>query len=105
MSETIVCPGCRRKLRLPSECLGHTAQCPACKKQFGTSEYLPLVTLVAPAPPPAAPAEPVEPREEPPPRRARNARSRLRVAAPARKPRRFRVLVLVVVPLLIGSLL
>jgi hypothetical protein len=69
MPETISCPQCQRKLRLPATVEGQTVQCPACQATF-------IASLAGPAP--TLPAEPEQqerfardpiPAELPPPSR------------------------------------
>jgi hypothetical protein len=72
MNEIVDCPGCQRKLQLPSDLLGQDVQCPTCGKLFaaraGGGHYQP------PAPPAPKPSRDWDDRrhdDEPPPRRRR----------------------------------
>jgi len=66
--ETIYCPACNRKLRVPEEMLGQPVQCPLCRSAFVAPLRGPAVPpgeppLVLPAPAARPPAEPLPPSE------------------------------------------
>jgi uncharacterized paraquat-inducible protein A len=64
MDDTIDCPSCERRLKLPGVLLGQDVRCPACGKVF--------TATASPEPPPAPPVE-SSPRR--PPERERRRRS------------------------------
>jgi len=68
--ETIFCPACNRKLRVPEPELGQVVQCPLCRAVFTApvraSAFLPEVLPVHPQPAPMLPVvEPAAPPEQP----------------------------------------
>ncbi len=63
--ETIYCPSCNQKVRVPVELLGQPVQCPLCKLVFtapvrgpAAAPGEPPVVMPAPVPPPGTPAPP-----------------------------------------------
>lgn len=69
MPESIQCPSCNRKLRLPAELLGRRVKCPSCGTGFlaaATEDPPPeSVPVAPPPPPPVAPSQPVPPSAPP----------------------------------------
>src|SRR5262249_20378023 len=47
MHETIICPGCQRRLLLPEECGGREVQCPSCQTQFPAQPSPPVLAHAA----------------------------------------------------------
>jgi len=59
MNETILCPGCQRKLAVPENLLGQDVRCPSCGVKFTASIH------TANAPPPPLPTPPPLPESRP----------------------------------------
>jgi predicted Zn finger-like uncharacterized protein len=57
---TVVCPACRRQLRVPDGLVGELVKCPACSRTFAAPDVVEALPVAAgPAgPPPARPADP-----------------------------------------------
>jgi hypothetical protein len=64
MAETVLCPQCRQRLRLPESCRDQLVQCPSCKAEFASTEALPEFTPLSAAPPPPPP-RPLPPHRDP----------------------------------------